>query len=1370
MARQSLVWTALPNGYTLDGQWLRLSVLLSPRLHPEADPSRLDSFPEWEDWPKALSQAQFAVSCGAGQVTVAGDGSGAKSRLDDRLGLADSATWRALFKPELLVRDHAFDDLSGRQVISYDTVAMTDLIRSLYGELAGRADGELPVMSEFFERRGWIPFLTAVGQLEPLRGRFSVGSGAAPGSLAGTLADFKTFHTPLATPLAQTQTRKDDPRITAAWQEYARLPAPKPADLDGKLDFHQIVSAMGSYPTLLRRLGLVVDMLLDPSRFPVGPNAPLSVQVKFPLGALATPRSADGRPVTRTVLSATEFQAVSDPASTYPLKGRLLDLDPARFALLQVDVDGAGLKVLNFARSLLRRAEPEARVDPVSRQEDRTGAPSLRTPGLMLVQRRRAAWLTDRFAVNQQRNTTLESQLQGAIGEVELRAEDLVRGYRIDVWDASAGAWASLCRRTARYELNDSEVVVELDSEEESTVRLAATTSADPAAGSGPISLHEALATWNGWSLAAPPPGRNIGPDESIDKSTDQSESTPPPGLKFASRFKVVKGSLPRLRFGRKYWLRARAVDLAGNSLDPQPANFGGEEAETRAQPFLRYEPVAAPVIALVSRSGVVVPPGPGESVGRMAIRSYNDAPADNAASSAETAHRALAPPQVSAREAEQHGMLDKAGRVDPATFAMLAHEKDLDGTDPNAVVREVQIKTQGPLDGSAEETTFAVHEVGRGLTYLPDPLASQVAVRVFGHPNIDSDVIIDVPLYTEGAWPEARPFLVELYEHPSQAPHFDAGARALRVPLPKGIRARLRFSMKLDDAALATMGVFAWLDAAGQSTQRDRARDGQHWMLTPWRDLEVVHAVQRPLKTPEIAAISVLQRNLGDTHARPMIVVQCSIDSTDRLDLHAEWHEPTDEGAAPANRPRSDIAFHVKITDEATYATALAGKLAGGVPDHVISSPDLVGVNALADPRVIAKAQEFHDSRYRRIAYRFDATTRFREFLPATLLTRPSASGLVPTDENIKVSGAATVTWIPSSAPPPAPQVLYVLPTFTWTRDRDPAGKAVSGRRSGLRVYLERPWNVSGYGEMLAVVLPSARFSGDPETMPRGAPLKNYVTQWATDPVWETDPRPGIAPRRQDFPLARTAPDPEGHWLPPGAPETEKDQPPGPFRVTALSPAGAPPLALEIAPHDVTWSEERQLWFCDIQLDPGASYFPFVRLALARYQPVSAEGAHLSNVVLADFTALTPGRWVAVASTGTPRSWQVTVSGHAYRASSAWQETARTPGAVTAAKTSVIEVWVEQLDARLGNDFGWRILPAATVTAGALAAAPGDPAEVLWSGKVVVPESVEGAGPCRLVVAEYEEYLVDDDKPYEPPPTRKARRLVYVEHYGLDL
>jgi hypothetical protein len=286
------------------------------------------------------------------------------------------------------------------------------------------------------------------------------------------------------------------------------------------------------------------------------------------------------------------------------------------------------------------------------------------------------------------------------------------------------------------------------------------------------------------------------------------------------------------------------------------------------------------------------------------------------------------------------------------------------------------------------------------------------------------------------------------------------------------------------------------------------------------------------------------------------------------------------------------------------------------------------------------------------------------------------------------------------------------------------------------------------------------------------GHPLKNYVTQWAADPVWDSDIVAGIAPRQSDFPLARTAPDPQGAWLPPGAPLTEADQLPGDFTVSGLSPPGvaSSDVTLDCAPHDVAWNDERQLWYCDIGLDPGAAYYPFIRLALARYQPASIAGAHLSNIVLADFVALTPARWLAVASTADPRSRQVTVSGHTYRESSGALEAGRTPGSVAVAKTSVVDVWVEQLDPRLGADFGWQRLATATVTPHPAPAQGADPSEVLWSGQVTVPEITNGLGPYRLVVAEDEEYIVDDDTPYQPPPTRKDRRMVFVEHHVLDL
>jgi len=56
-------------------------------------------------------------------------------------------------------------------------------------------------------------------------------------------------------------------------------------------------------------------------------------------------------------------------------------------------------------------------------------------------------------------------------------------------------------------------------------------------------------------------------------------------------------------------------------------------------------------------------------------------------------------------------------------------------------------------------------------------------------------------------------------------------------------------------------------------------------------------------------------------------------------------------------------------------------------------------------------------------------------------------------------------------------------------------------------------------------------------------------------------------------------------------------------------------------------------------------------------------------------------------------------------------------------------------------------------------------PWRTLWDGSVARPQA---PGRYRLVVGEYEEYLVDDDRPYDKVPTRKARRMVFVEHIEL--
>jgi hypothetical protein len=1433
MAKETLLWTALPNGYTDDGKSLRISILLSPRLEPDFDPY-LGRFPDFIDWPATLATSRIALRFGGKAVTV-GDGN---AEIDDSIGLPDSDVWKALFPDptKMFVRGFAFRDLSKHGVLSYAAADMHDMVRNLYGRLAASAGDQLPTVSTILSDSAWKRLIDTIArndqndsftdykhgvrrpqqQFEVFRKHGLDGS-----DVAQQLTRFQLYHTPPSRPrIDRYKKPRDEAQAKANWLGYERTKLPAPNEFKDQIDFHQIVAAMNQYPTLLRKLGLVVDLLVARKAFNASPNALLWAEVELPDGVNTVERSRDASPRTHTRLDAARFQSVPRPPQPgdFTIVNGLLDINAKAFDLLQADVDAAGLKVTNFARTLARMdgnaagvdPKQDNKIDPVTKLPREIGAPALRNAGLMLVQKNRADMLKNNFARQLASNKAAEKIQKGSnTPPPEMFGEDLVRGYRIDIWDDVSRQWRSLCRRKATYNLSEGEAVIKVK-DEEGTLRLAATTSPDPGSNPDIIWLHEALVSWTGWSLCAPPPGRTISHDGS-DHSDPVTDAEPevPEGLPLQSVFRVVAGSLPRLRYGRKYWMRARVVDLAGNSLAFQPKDFGPEDPKTNARMYLRYEPISAPALALLKTdAGVTEAPSEGESMERMAVRSFNDVPTLNSVTTSQRARRFAVPSRTNQREAEHHGMLDLDGIVDPASFSVLA-AKD------NSLVQE-KILSAGPLaEGPPVETGYAVMQEGEALPYLPDPLTVEIAARIFNHPTFSSNEIITIPLYPESEWPDARPFKIEIYEEPADKPHFDTDARTLFIPLPKAARATLRLSVQPSADALRILGVWNWLTDAQKATREKMARNGQHWMLTPWRNIELVHAVQRPLVTPEMKTLQV-NRALGATQAIPTFEAFCSIASTDHLDLRARWNEPFEEvaGDKRENRARTDHAFGVKITEPKSYA---------GPHEFVLLAKDVIRAGGFFDDRVHIKVHEFNDTRYRRIEYWLDATTKFREFMPASLLTALADGKTEPTDLNLKVSGSKVRKWIYNSAPPPAPDVLYVVPTFGWVRSGDENTKTSWRRGGGLRVYLKGPWNVSGYGEMLGVILPRANLSGDPDKTPAEHPLNGFVTQWGNDPIWLSPFVPGIAPKRANFPLARFAPDPEGKWLPAFAPVEEADQPAGPFSVTDRQLPDLSKTSLdagvEVAPHDVFYDEERKLWYCDIEITWGMAYYPFIRLALARYHPVSVEGAHLSHVVLADFMPLVPDRWLNVTQTQQLRTRHVKVFGHTYTDSSPHTEAKKARPrsdrlldgtilnlqAPDIAASSVIEVWVERFDPALGEDFGWKRDPDAIVQKG-VTVYPWQPIQLreaaiirqrarakelyrerefaalvderlidkifvtptLWDGSVTLPQAPADGVRYRLAIAEFEEYLVDDDRPYDPVPTKKDRRLVFMEYVEL--
>ena len=133
----------------------------------------------------------------------------------------------------------------------------------------------------------------------------------------------------------------------------------------------------------------------------------------------------------------------------------LLNLDPARFGLAQVDVDGAMHKAITTAeiynnpdpgRSVLP-ADPEPAPNPEVYDPEAT-LPSMRSGGLQLYLDGRGATTVDAIQQSKAFNQALES---GGAQPRPFYAEDLVRGYRLDVWESRTNAWHSLHRRSGQY-------------------------------------------------------------------------------------------------------------------------------------------------------------------------------------------------------------------------------------------------------------------------------------------------------------------------------------------------------------------------------------------------------------------------------------------------------------------------------------------------------------------------------------------------------------------------------------------------------------------------------------------------------------------------------------------------------------------------------------------------------------------------------------------------------------------------------------------------------------------------------------------------------------------------------------------------------
>jgi hypothetical protein len=1355
MPSQTLIFVVLPNGFT-PRKTLSVSVYMTPRLQAGAT---LAAFPDILNWAELVQNQglKFEFKCGVKTHTLPVDQS-----------ILRPDVWQQIFKPSAYVEAYKVPDFDQRLIVSYPVRDATAFLKYAYqavgsgGVSSTNERGGLRILlRDLTFRDGAKSTLAASISAKRLEmwteQRRYLMAGLAnqvPASPAAFALSPSVPPDGVSTPLTPAASTRDTMTRFALFHHMPPAPNRPPlpqteADFAKTLDFHRALTALNSYPWLLRVLGLVFDLELQADFCPASPAAGAygSLEIaKVTAGFTWSLTPTFCFPVTSYVRDKKSFQpAPATPATAIggteyvsaDVAQGFLALTPENFHLLAVDLDGALLKALALA-------------DNAENSRDQTvvgdDLPALRSSGVGLVADARGIQLLQSISDNKGFDQALSAH---TVLPRPLNARDLLRGFRLDIWSSTTQEWRSLHQRTGIYRFGASgEIEVNEPLDEGFLQPTAAQPADDPTRKPDPVSTaagvpqpgsdlyaHERIARWEGWSLSAPRPGKalNRSPDPGQALVSDPTVGQPLTPFKMTSTFAVVAGSLPQLRFGTHYRVRARFVDLAGNSVPidtPTPAQLS-LPANGTALPYLRFDPVTPPLVVLQQ------PTQQGATLERMVIRSWNSNATLDGLATTDTDHRHIAPPRVGQRMAEQHAMFDDASgklRGDGATYSEIV-QRD-----------EYTVPTDGGvlLDASAQLY----------IGYLPDPIARGAALRNLPSAPDNANGRIDagslsysllpdvqprsgsvtyIPFGTQ--WPEREAFLLSLVEGAS-IPAWSDPNRELAISLSKGLSVSVDLSSYITESDLLLMGIWAWLReyfearelASMQGGTAEYAvgstsdlialltrliLEGGHALITPARTLTLVHAVQQPLGHPQFVQLPVVHRpsdpifasalrnsftlitawrSYGSHSAVLFGALEINGNSTSKVDLESRWQEYTDDPLQPA----PTVAWNSAHVETIPLPTVDPGPLySDGTNTRMVAvyiprvdalwfaAPfdELQGVFTPGD--VAAPLHRFDDTKHRWVGYTAVSNSRFEEYFPTGLdFTRSSDPLLVD---------------VPSSARPLAPDIAYVVPTFGWEQQETTNVKSAVRFGNGLRVYLNRPWYSSGQDELLGVVL----WNGAAPDYPTSKENQHLFTQWGNDPIWKSGYLGGV-PTVYDFSGALTT--------------------------AAKLTVAETSRPFDVAGHTVQFDPRRKLWFCDIQFYNTQSYMPFVRMALARYQPHSISGVELSRIVLADFAQLTPDRSAVISiDPGDPRQAKVFVGGLAPQ-----------PPA-----QSVIEVTVQRRIANMVSDLAWEVAPTKVVKVTENAPDATEPDAVLWSGSVVFAKT-PAPDQFRIVVREFERIQID--------------------------
>ncbi len=1043
---QVLVWTALPQGFTGGSDHtVRISVLVSPMLTTRRGESAiLSEFPDWVDWPSTVNKANPTFSVALGGTTIA-------QNAPPDLSVLRSDCWTAMLDPaHTRVDSFTGQDFSQVQPKSYQIQAVHDVL------LAGQTTPNpvYPTLAGASPSDRQLSILGVNGD-----GTVKLPTGNKGNSASNVFTLLQAPQSPINDAVAL-----HEPLVSLV---DGKPPAPAQPPV---LDFHQAIASLASYPELLPLFGLVftIEVSLPDGALGSGTEVGLQVTPNLTLSDIPTTNLA----LTTQVLTSsfvaspqgTDYSVASfEPDGktiTYTPTGGYLNLisqplgsplDTSPVLILDYDVDGASESVRSYTRnvqSAAHRVASGASVDvalPVLRSAGPTvvwndwgqpaGDPTSGSMNLLTLATRQAAI-----------QANIQDHLAHGAALNPIYAEDITRGWRMDagnVHDSNpgdSGNLLSLHWQSGTYTIGASNpITVSTGTPFEGFVVPGVMT---PPSGSSADAflIHEAIARWDGWGLAAPrpfnvvdpqggvlpPPGNQMASNQdaagNVNPQIAAQFTIPPAGVKITNEHTVEgETGLPPLRYGRTYQYRVRAVDLAGWS-QPQIPNGGNVLSGVLSSELVhtRWEAIQSPFVVPVA------PLTAGEGALTIVVR-------EDGVSNG----RWLFAPKVHEQLAERHGAFDNLeGLPNASAYSLIAAHNDKSLTDLPGASTDAGGNVYLPMPkGSPPPATPVV--------WLPDPASNGIGITFNATTSgVDETIYIGAspqpggmsfPLAptipgqsgnsatyldlwsAEGGppWPGLPGKLLKIVPLPLPNPYpgpapvlptwttttaSDGTASVLTMSVVPGSVYELELTSipAADDES--SFGLIGYLTNSNDLSVSFLV--GNLTEITAARTLRVVYAVLVPVVAPrfsDAALVTGFTSGANETAVQindPKFVVDPATTST--VTWTASWIDPVD--TTTNEHPDTDT---VHITQGSLIATVESSPYAPPVvPDPSIPSVPTPPVGQTPFGQITDGLQATHhigDTKHHLVNYQATATSRFGKFFAETTTVTFKTSGKPP-------------------------------------------------------------------------------------------------------------------------------------------------------------------------------------------------------------------------------------------------------------------------------------------------------------------------------------------------------------------------------------